>query len=336
MKLFKKIDEEIKEGRIGKKKKHLSKAKKQKIRLKKKEEKLLKKENKVINEKRFDLSPLFGGIFVGIANIIPGVSGGTMLVIFNLFDKLMFAISDIFKRKTDTRKKSLLFVLEVIIGAGIGIVGFAKLLGITLTYLEAETIFWFMGLILFSIPVVIKNEMEDERFNIIFFVIGLLIIGVLQYFNMKNPINNVDTTINLKNGLMLSGLGIIGGISMIFPGLSGSMVMLVLGKYETIRSLIDNLTTFKMNVIIQLAIFGIGALIGIVIAAKILSKLLKKYKGKIMSLILGFITASALILPLNLSHRIHWTTPKTCSILIAFIFGGIVIYYINKLKNRNS
>ena len=336
MKLFKKIDEDIKEEKVYKKKKHLSKAKKQKIRLKKKEEKLLTKENKANKEKRFDLSPLLGGLFVGIANIIPGVSGGTMLVIFNLFDKLMFAISDIFKKNTDTRKKSILFVLEVLIGAGIGIVGFAKILGITLTYLEAETIFWFMGLILFSIPVVIKNEMEEEKFNIIFFVIGLLIIGVLEYFNLKNPVNDVNTVINLKNSLILSGLGVIGGISMIFPGLSGSMVMLVLGKYETIRSLIDNLTTFRMNIIIQLVIFGVGALIGIVIAAKILSKLLKKYKGKVMSLILGFITASALILPLNLSQKIHWTTPKTCSILIAFIFGGIVIYYINKLKNRNS
>ena len=155
-----------------------------------------------------------------------------------------------------------------------------------------------MGLILFSIPVIIKNEMEDEKFNIIFFVIGLIIIGVLEYFNLKNPVNEVNTVINLKNSLILCGLGVIGGISMIFPGLSGSMVMLVLGKYETIRSLIDNLTTFKMNIIIQLAIFGIGALIGVIISAKVLSKLLTKFKGKIMSLILGFITASALILPL--------------------------------------
>ena len=193
MKLFKKKDEEVK---VEKKKKHLSKAKKEKIRLQKKEERKLEKENNKNKEKLFDLSPLFGGIAVGIANIIPGVSGGTMLVIFNLFDKLMFSISDVFKRKTDTRKKSLLFILEVLIGAAIGIVGFAKILGITLTHIEAETIFWFMGLILFSIPVVIKNEMEDEKFSIVFFLIGLLVIAVLEFFNLKNPVNQVDTVIN--------------------------------------------------------------------------------------------------------------------------------------------
>ena len=337
MKLFKKKDEEeVKKVKTYKKRKHLSKAKKEKIRLRKKEEKRLQKENKIQKEKKYDLSPLIGGLFVGIANIIPGVSGGTMLVIFNLFDKLMYSISDIFKKNTETRKKSIFFVIEVLFGAAIGIIGFAKLLGITLNHLEAETIFWFMGLILFSIPVIIKQEMEDEKFNVIFFVIGLLIIGVLEYFNLKNPTNTIDTVINLKNMLILCGLGVIGGISMIFPGLSGSMVMLVLGKYETIRSLIDNLTTFKLNIILQLFVFGIGTLIGIVLSAKILTKLLKKYKGKVMSLILGFITASALILPLNLSKKIEYTTEKICGLIVAFILGGCIIYFINRLKNRNS
>ena len=333
MKLFKNKDEEVK---VEKKKKHLSKAKKEKIRLQKKEDKRLEKENNKNKEKLFDLNPLLGGIAVGIANIIPGVSGGTMLVIFNLFDKLMFAISDVFKRKTDTRKKSLIFIFKVLVGAAIGIIAFAKILGITLTYIEAETIFWFMGLILFSIPIVIKNEMEDEKFSIVFFLIGLLIIAVLEYFNLKNPINQVDTVINLKNSLILCGLGIIGGISMIFPGLSGSMVMLVLGKYETIRSLIDNLTTFKMNIIIQLIIFGVGAIIGIIICAKLLNKLIERFKGKIVSLILGFITASALILPLNLNNKIVFSTEKVCGLIVAFILGGCIIYFINYLKNRNS
>ena len=259
-----------------------------------------------------------------------------MLVIFNLFDKLMYSISDIFKKKTETRKNSLLFIIEVLIGAAIGIVAFAKILGITLTHIEAETIFWFMGLILFSIPVIIKNEMEDEKFSLVFFLIGLLIIAVLEFFNLKNPVNQVDTVINVKNSLILCGLGVIGGISMIFPGLSGSMVMLVLGKYETIRSLIDNLTTFKMNIIIQLAIFGVGAIIGVIICAKLLNKLINKYKGKVVSLILGFITASALILPLNLKTKLVFTTEKTCSIIVAFILGGCIIYFINYLKNRNS
>ncbi len=95
MKLFRK------EGKP--KKKHLSKAKKEKIRLREKEERLKEKEERKNNPSKVDLKPFFGGIAVGIANIIPGVSGGTMLVIFDLFEKLTNAISDLFKKETTTR-----------------------------------------------------------------------------------------------------------------------------------------------------------------------------------------------------------------------------------------
>ena len=322
--------------KLFKKKKHLSKRKKEKIREIKKEEKLLKKNDKKNKEKKFDLKPFFGGIAVGIANIIPGVSGGTMMVIFDLFNKLTYSISDLFKRKTDTRKQSFIYIMKILIGAAIGIVAFAKVLGYTLEHLEAETIFWFMGLILFSIPIIINKEMKNEKFNLIFFLIGIALIGVLEYFNLKGV-----TNVNTDNGdfisyLILLGLGAIGGASMIFPGISGSMVMLVLGKYELIRSYIDRITTLDINVFVKLGVFAIGALLGIVISSKILSKLLKTNKGKTMSLILGFIIASVLILPLNLENKIDFTTEKICGLIVSFIFGGIVIYYLNKLEKNNS
>lgn len=330
MKIFNKKEEQIK------KKKHLSKRKKEKIRLLKKEEKEKRKLEKINKESKFNLKPFFGGIGVGIANIIPGVSGGTMLVIFDLFEKLTNAISDIFKRKTETRKDSIIFILKVLIGAAIGIIVFAKILGFTLEHIEAETIFWFMGLILFSVPIVIRKEMKNEKFNILFFLIGIVIIGVLEYFNLKGVTNNISDDNSFIGYLVLFGLGIIGGISMIFPGISGSMVLLVLGKYEMIRSYIDQITTLDINIFIKLAIFGIGAVLGIVLSSKLLSSLLNKHKGKTVSLILGFIIASCLILPLNLENPIIFTTEKVCGLIVSFILGGIVIYYLDKLEKKNS
>lgn len=288
--------------------------------------------NSVKTKKRIDFSSIFGGMFVGIANIIPGVSGGTMLVIFNLFDKLMYAISDIFKKKTDTRKESIILLLKVLIGAGIGIILFAKILGITLEYLEAETIFWFMGLILFSVPIVIKEEMKGEKFNIIFFLIGFIFIMGLQYLKLKNPSNDLNVSMNAFHFISLVIYGIISGGTMIFPGISGSMVLLVLGKYEMIRNYIDELTSFSIDSIISLCFFGIGVILGIVLSAKLTSFLLKKYRGKIVSLILGFIIASALILPFNIENTIDITSLKICSIIASFLLGGAVIYYINRLQ----
>lgn len=317
------------------KKKHLSKRKKEKLRALKKEEKEKRKLEKK-NESKYDLKPFFGGVAVGIANIIPGVSGGTMLVIFNLFEKLTNSVSDIFKKKTDTRKESIIFLLKVLIGTALGIIVFAKILGFTLEHIEAETIFWFMGLILFSVPIVIKNEMQNEKFNLFFFIIGFLIIAILEYFNLKGVTNSVNEENGLISYLILIGLGIIGGLSMIFPGISGSMVLLVLGKYEMIRSYIDQITTLDINIFIKLGVFGIGAILGIVLSSKLLSNLLSKHKGKTVSLILGFIIASALILPLNLETSIKLTTEKVCGLIVSFVLGGIVIYYLDKIEKKNS
>ncbi len=304
--------------------------------MKKKKVKKIKKQKKIRSNKKIDFNSIFGGMFVGIANIIPGVSGGTMLVIFNLFDRLMYAISDIFKRKTDTRKESIMLLIKVLLGAGIGIILFAKILGFTLEHLEAETIFWFMGLILFSVPIIIKTEMKGEKFSLFAFLIGFLFIIGLQYLRTKNPnASNVDT-MNIMYFISLIIYGMIGGATMIFPGVSGSMVLLVLGKYEMIRSYIDKLTSFDKEAFISLSFFAIGIILGIILSAKLTSFLLKKYKGKTVSVILGFIIASALILPFNIENSFELTTFKICSIITSFILGGIIIYYINRLQIRNE
>ena len=311
---------------------------------KSKKEKKLKKKKRIEKKKNMkerkklniDFNSIFGGMFVGIANIIPGVSGGTMLVIFNLFDKLTYAVSDIFKRKTTTRKQSIILLAKVLISAAFGIILFAKILGYTLKYYEAETIMCFMGLILFSVPIIIKEELKNEKFNIIFFIIGFVLILGLEYLKKNTFNNDVNASMNAIHFATMSGLGIIGGATMIFPGVSGSMVMLVLGKYELVRSYIDNLTSFDKEAFISLCFFGIGVIIGIIGSAKITNYLLKNYRGKTMSLILGFIIASSLVLPFNLETNIKLTTIKVCSLIIWFIIGGMIIYYINRLKTKEK
>ena len=326
MKFFKK---KVEKEKLSKKEK--TKLKKLKIEKRKKRKEDLK--NKL---SKHDFNPIFGGMAVGIANIIPGVSGGTMLVIFNLFDKLMYAISDIFKKKTDTRKQSIILIFKVFIGCAIGIVAFAKILGFTLQYMEAETIFWFMGLILFSVPIVVKQEMKNQKFSLVAFIMGFLFIIGIAYLKSKNPTNDLKSDMNFMHIITLIILGMIGGATMIFPGVSGSMVLLVLGKYEMIRSYIDKLTSFNKEAIISLGIFAIGVAIGIIGSAKITNYLLNNHKSKTMSVILGFIIASAIILPLNIENKVELNSPTLCACIASFVLGGIVIYYINRIQNKKS
>ena len=327
---FKKLRKQNKNKKLNRKEKRLIEQEKERRKLAKKEEKKNKK------KKSFDLSTWIGGLFVGIANIIPGVSGGTMLVIFNLFDKLTYSISDVFKKGTTTRKQSIIFILKVLISSAIGIILFAKILGYTLKNYEAETIMCFMGLILFSVPMIFKEELKGEKFNIIFFLIGILIIGAIQYFKLNAGGNSVDSTLNITHFLVMFGLGLIAGATMVFPGISGSMILLVIGKYELIRSYVDKLTKFDFESIVSLAVLGVGAIVGIIISAKGTNFLLRKYRGKVVSLILGFIIASALILPFNMETEVKFTTMKTCVLLIWFTIGGMIIYYLNRLRTKKN
>ena len=276
------------------------------------------------------------GIAVGVANIIPGVSGGTLIVLLGLFDELMSAISNVFKINISwkDRLKAIKLIVQVGLGVVVGLVGFAKILEFLFVRAEIQTIMWFVGLILFSIPVLKKNEMKNEKTNWFFFVIGILIIGLLAYFVPNKdevivPLQDILVKdLNLIYIITLVLLGAISGATMIFPGVSGSMVLLVLGYYHLFKGYVANVTSFEPRIIIGLVFIGIGVLTGIVLSAKITNWLLKKYHNQTMSLIIGLIVMSAItIIPLTGYNVITIITS-----ILTFLFGGSIVILMDKLK----
>lgn len=278
------------------------------------------------------------GIAIGVANIIPGVSGGTLIVLLGLFDKTMAAISDIFKVNISWKERlnAIKFLLQMGIGIVVGLVIFAKILEFLFVHAEIQTIMWFVGLILFSIPILKKNEMKEEKINWIFFIIGLIMIGLLTYFVPKNnevivPLSDiVNKELNITYILTLIILGAISGATMIFPGVSGSMVLLVLGKYHLFKGYIANVTSFEPKIIIGLIFIAIGILGGIILSAKLTNWLLKKYHTQTMSLIFGLIIMSAIvIIPLSGYNIITIITS-----ILTFLFGGSIVIILDKLKKN--
>lgn len=276
------------------------------------------------------------GIAVGVANIIPGVSGGTLIVLLGIFDELMEAISNVFKLNISWKEriKYLKFIIQVGLGVAVGLVGFAKILEFLFVHAENQTILWFVGLILFSIPVLKKNEMKDEKINWIYFIIGALIIGLLAYFVPNKdevivPLNDIlANKINFIYIMILIILGIISGATMIFPGVSGSMVLLVLGYYHLFKGYVANVTTFEPKILIGLVFIAIGVLIGVVLSAKLTNYLLKKYHTQTMSLIVGLIVMSAItIIPLS-----GYNVVTIITSILAFLFGGAIVIIMDKLK----
>lgn len=284
----------------------------------------------------------FGGLLMGVANIIPGVSGGTILVILGLFNKVTDAISDIFNVKTSWKEKvnSFLFLLQVLIGAGIGLVVFAKVLNYLFVHFELQTIALFAGFIIFSIPMLKKQELNDKKINPLFFILGLLVIGLLSYFSPGEEGNIVELeellnkNLNLTYFIMLIILGIISGATMIFPGVSGSMVLLVLGWYHLFKGYVANVTTFDLKILVPLCFIAIGIGLGIIISSKLSSYLLKNYKNKTMSFILGLVLMSAIVIFPIKSELYNLVNILTS--IVTFIIGGSLILVLEKLKNKKE
>ncbi len=277
---------------------------------------------------------IFGGILIGIANIIPGVSGGTIMVLLGLFDQTMEAISNVFKLKISfqDRMKNFLFLLQIVIGVAIGLVVFAKVLDFLFSHFEHQTLFLFAGLIIFSLPMLKKQELKNSKVSIPFFIIGIFIIGLLAFFSPEKkevvvPLSDLlSKNLDLAYILILIIMGAISGASMLFPGISGSMVLLVLGYYYLYKSYVSNVTSFEPMVLIPLIFIALGVGIGIIISAKLTTYLLEKYRTKTMSFILGLVLMSGIvIIPLK-----GYDVITIISSIICFAIGSIFIMMFNK------
>ncbi len=277
------------------------------------------------------LKNIIGGIAIGIANIIPGVSGGTMMVILGLFQKTMDAISGFFQPHNPKRKEQFLFLVQILIGAALGLIGFAKLLNVLFEQYPTQTIFWFIGLVVFSIPLFLKAEVKGERLNWIWVILGMVLIFGIHFLAPSKEgvsVNPQFPPITLMHCVTMIAVGFAGGFAMLMPGVSGSMVLLIFGQYYLFKSYVAAVTTFAPDVWISLAFIGIGIVLGIVSSAVVTSVALKKNKPATLSLILGLIIASSIVLiPLNVSYDLMTIITS----LLAVAFGGGIVLALNRL-----
>lgn len=277
------------------------------------------------------LKELIAGISVGIANAIPGVSGGTMLVISGVFEKMTTSVSNVLSKNKKDQKEAITFLLKLGLGVVIGIIVFAKLLNsILFRHIPTQTIFWFMGMVAFSVPVFLRREMKAQKLNWIPFILGLAVIAVISYFAPPKTSIELDQlpNIDILHLCTMILIGLIGGFAMIIPGVSGSMILLIIGKYYLFTTYIAKITTFRFDVILSLGFIVIGILIGIVTSSKLCKYLFKVAPKQTNSFILGLILASAVALfPIN---TLSLDIISIITYFIAFIFGAFLVWLMDK------
>lgn len=262
------------------------------------------------------------GLVFGIANVIPGVSGGTMLVVFGVFDRLTDAISGI-----KNIFKNIGFLLTFGVGAGAGILLSAKVIGSLFEGFPIQTNMFFIGLILGGVPLIYKfgtSEKKVKPLCIVPFLLAMALVIGLTVLDNLNVINIATETVegfDLLFSIKMVLCAALASITMIIPGISGSFVMMLLGVYETIIGAID---TFNFFVLIP---FAIGAVIGIIVGAKLISFLIKKNKLMVYSALMGLVVGSVYaILPEGFGFNL-----KTGYGFVCLLFGVLFATLVEKL-----
>ena len=262
------------------------------------------------------------GLVFGTANVIPGVSGGTMLVVFGVFDKLTEAISGIKKIF-----QNFWFLFTFALGAGGGIVLSAFVISSLFENFGIQTNMFFIGLILGGVPLIYKFGTEEKKVKpscAIPFVIAMaVVIGltVLEKMDVFKLAPDVVTGFDLVISLKLIVCAAIAAVTMIIPGISGSFVMMLLGVYETIIGAIKDMNFY---VIIP---FAIGAIIGIIGGAKLISMLIKKNKLMVYSALMGLVIGSVYaILPDGFGFNLQTGYGFACA-----LFGVMAATLVEKL-----
>ena len=287
------------------------------------------------------LFDIIKGIFIGIANIIPGVSGGTMAVSLGLYDKIIESVAELFGHL----KKSIMTLLPIIVGCGIGIVGFTYMIEFLLQKHTFVTCMTFVGLILGGIPILVrelKGKLRENHGRL--GISGIICFVVLFAFSIVLPMMNsgeeVLKTLTPTVGTMiiLFFIGIIASATMVVPGVSGSLVLMILGYYygiiEAIKNFIEALRVFDVPALISgtmvLAPFGIGVLLGIFLIAKLITFLFERYGVQTYCAILGLIFSSPFAIFYNTGALGQLKSLSIFAIILGIVLAvaGAVITYI--------
>lgn len=263
----------------------------------------------------------FTGFLIGAVSLIPGISGGTILVLMKKYDEVSLAISH-FKNKENKR---LLF--RLILGVLLGTITFARIIELLFYFFPTCTLVLFCGLVLFSIPDLIKSEKIKP--NLIWFILGTIIIFILSTFNVnESPIIMDYPKLTVLFLITFSLCGMMDGFFTILPGVSGSMIMMILGPYFLYKSYLANLSIQNLIFILPLLCYFLGDIFGFYLGSKVSLYFLKKHRKKFMNFVLGMVVMSALILLPITNLRFSEILLYSIVLLISFI----ICQFLNLIK----
>lgn len=232
---------------------------------------------------------LLKGIVIGIGKIIPGVSGAVIAISLGVYEKGLEAITKI-------NKENIKFLINIGSGIVISIILFSKLILYFMNNYYLPTMLLFIGLIIGGTFELKKNIKFDRKIDIVILLISIILMYLISI--LKNPQNNVMLQMNVHTYIKLIFAGILDAFATVFPGISGTALLMLYGCYNTIMMALSNVLQSSLIVsnLFVLTSYGSGMLIGIIMFSKIITYLFKKYSKQTSILILGISVSTIFML----------------------------------------
>lgn len=248
------------------------------------------------------LLDILKGAVIGVANIIPGVSGGTMMIVMGVYDKLLFCINNVFRQFA----KCIKILLPYIIGIALALVFMSSLILGSMEKFPLPTAFAFIGLIMGGLPAILSEVKDVKRTPVhwaVFAVAFIFLVG-MQFMPQSA---DAELTLNVGQILVIVVMGAISSSTMIIPGVSGSMMLMILGYYYpifgAISKLIEALLSGQWSGVLYnggiLLPFFLGMVLGILGISRLIDVMLSKWKGVTYAIILGLVVPSPIVIVMS-------------------------------------
>lgn len=290
-----------------------------------------------------------GGFLMALADSVPGVSGGSIAFILGFYDQFISSLDALVSGKKQEKIDALKFLAKLGVGWVIGMV----LAILVLTSVFEANIYaissLFLGFIVFSIPIIIRDEIDSFKgkyVNIIFTLVGIAVVVGLALVNSGDATTATNSGTSIVDYIILFVSGMLAISAMVLPGISGSTILLIMGVYMTVLDSVKELMHLNFSVFPQVLCFGLGIIVGILLVIKLVKLALSKARSATMYFILGLMIGSLFAIvkgPESLDNPLpamtftgSFTLPTlsigTFSILF-FVIGGVIILGLQLLKN---
>lgn len=261
------------------------------------------------------------GFIIGVAKIIPGVSGAVLAISMGIYEDAIKKINNLFEDFHNNFK----YLFSIGIGIFLAIMLTSKLIIYCLNNYYLPTMLLFIGLIIGGLKSLFKKSQFNIK-NIILFTVSFLFVFLLSLIGKQEFF---ISDFGIFNFVIYIIIGLIDATTMVIPGISGTAVMMLLGCYELLLNLLSSLDGIS-NIVLNLSKlipFVFGVAIGVIILTKIMSYLFDKKSEETYAIILGFATSSILVLSL----QVFKNSFKTAEIILGIILLILGLFVSRKL-----